>query len=243
MKEIRKRGGRFIVNGRVSKRLAGPTIPVCMDCNNTWMSTIENNVKPLVILMLDNAWPLSRSDQTLLATWATKIALSLDLATGSPVIPRGFGYDLRIHKQPQAGVRVWLGAYTSMTDALAIHVWDVMSEDAESEEIVGRCITFSVVRMVFQVFIPFWDAELSERLTDFGGNIRGIWPPESDFFDWPPRHYFDELSIVALSKRIYDNREPVVVEVNLKQAVIRPPSGEPDLPELAKYLSRQRPKA
>jgi hypothetical protein len=49
---------------------------VCADCNNGWMSELEDEVKPVLTPLLKNhRTTLTRDDQILLATWATKTGL------------------------------------------------------------------------------------------------------------------------------------------------------------------------
>jgi hypothetical protein len=76
---------------------------------------------------------------------------------------------------------------------------------------------FLIVRIVFQVFIPFADGTLAP-LETFNGSVVQLWPRQSPTLDWPPRYQFDGHSVNALAVRIYDNREPVITEVTLKEA-------------------------
>jgi hypothetical protein len=220
LRELSRRGAGVRKHGRLTTKIIGPTIPVCRDCNNTWMSTIENDVKDLITALVDQTRVIDRREQELLALWATKVALLLDAASDNPVIPRGFGHDLRIHKRPHAGVHVWTAAYVEPTDTLAVRTWRIMAED--EDRVTGLLITFTIPKIAFQVFFPFFDGELA-RLEDFADSVFRLWPPEGRAIDWPPAYYFDGTSLPALSKRIYDNRSPVEMQVNLNRAKRLPP--------------------
>jgi hypothetical protein len=86
----------------------------------------------------------------------------------------------------------------------------IMSEGTGDEEnVIGYCLTFTCFRVTFQVFIPFVTGDLAP-LEDFHGSVVQIWPPLVKSVDWPPSHRFDDTSVAALSRRIYNNRKPVV---------------------------------
>src|SRR5580704_2096999 len=55
---------------------------ICEDCNSVWLSRLERRVKPLLAPMAVSAQPtaLSPASQQLIATWAVKTVLLLELA-------------------------------------------------------------------------------------------------------------------------------------------------------------------
>jgi len=90
----------------------GATAPVCRKCNNRWLSVLENDTKPVLGPMIrGEEQRLFADQQRLLATWALKTAMMLDLASGDPVIPAGFFHALRQQRQPFPSSFVFLGAY------------------------------------------------------------------------------------------------------------------------------------
>src|SRR6266508_2629033 len=73
------------------------TAPVCVTCNNRWLSVLEKDVQPVLgPLIHGEERTLAPDEQRLLATWAIKTALMLDLGGGRPLIPTGFYYDFRL---------------------------------------------------------------------------------------------------------------------------------------------------
>ncbi|WP_344610663.1 hypothetical protein [Dactylosporangium salmoneum] len=223
IRELQSRGAGTIRDGRWVARISLPTIPVCIDCNNTWMSTMEQDVKPQLISLFDNVTLVDRFNQVRLATWATKIALLLDAAGPNPLIPRGFGHDLRIRKQPHRGIWVWMATYSDVADVLPVHPWLILPPaGGDSDEVHAVCITFSVFRVAFQVLIPLVGGGPAE-LETFGNSVVQIWPPGPDDIDWPLPYFFDRESIVAFSRRIYDNRESVPLHVALTASVRQAP--------------------
>lgn len=44
---------------------------VCADCNNGWMSLLQQKAKPILSKLIKNEWPvLSQNDQAIMSTWA-----------------------------------------------------------------------------------------------------------------------------------------------------------------------------
>ncbi len=226
LRYLESRGTRMIRDNRARRQLGGLLTPVCNDCNNTWMSTIENDVKEAIISMFAIARSLTMPEQERIALWAAVKAISFDMSSGAPVLPRYFGHYLNIKRRPHPGMRVWIAAYTDMSSVLETHSWRILtakSQPSDPDELLGYCVTFSIVHVAFQVFIPIMDGSLSE-LENFNGSILQIWPPTSDEVAWPPEWQFDRHSIVALARRIYDNRVPVVMDVTLNRTTFhRPP--------------------
>lgn len=221
LKELRRYGARSKHEGRWSTKIVGYTTPVCEDCNHRWMSTVEHDVKDLMISMFFHTRLLNQYEQDRLALWAAMKANLFDAASDKPVVPRGFGHDLNIHRQPHRGMYVWMAAYTDKNPLVVIPRLIFASEHDEGigeDRLIGWCVTFTIVRIVFQVFIPFVDGTLAP-LETFNDSVVQLWPRQSPTLDWPPRYQFDRDSVQALAVRIYDNREPVITEVTLKEAV------------------------
>jgi hypothetical protein len=89
------------------------TAPVCTRCNNRWLSVLEKDAQRILAPMIHrpDTVTLTTEDQRLLATWAVKTAMMLDLASAEPVIPAGFYHAFRQARAPLPGNWVWLGAY------------------------------------------------------------------------------------------------------------------------------------
>jgi hypothetical protein len=227
LRYLESRGARMIRDDRPAKRLGGLVTPVCNDCNNTWMSTIENDVKDIIFSMFTSARILSVPEQERIALWAAVKAILFDMASGEPILPRGFGHYLNIKRRPHPGMRIWIAAYLDMGSVLETHPWRIVTPKSNfsgSDGLLGYCITFSIIHVAFQVFVPIMEGSLAE-LENFGGSTLQIYPATLEGVTWPPKWQFDRHSIVALARRIYDNREPVVMNVTLNRTTIhRPPS-------------------
>ncbi|WP_433052566.1 hypothetical protein [Dactylosporangium sp. CS-033363] len=226
LRYLESRGARMVRDDRTARRLGGLVTPVCNDCNNTWMSTIENDVKYIIVSMLNEPRGISIDEQRRLALWAAVKGVLFDRVGGAPVLPLGVGHDLNIKRRPHPEMRIWIAAYSDMSSVLEAHPWRIFTPKGSSsdhpDELLGYCMTFSIVHLVFQVFVPIIGGSLAE-LENFDGSVLQIWPTAAEELSWPPRWQFDRHSIVALARRIFDNREPVEMEVTLKRTDIHEP--------------------
>ncbi len=217
LRELYRRGARRL-DGHPSRQLAGPTTPVCARCNSTWMSVIENDTKDLVISLIDNARPLGQQEQLQLATWAAMKALLFETRLSTRSAPRALAHDLRIGRKPPEGVHVWAGAYCGERGRLQAIPWPIYDKDGVT--ILAVCITFTVVRIAFQVFIPFQLGGSLAPLQSFHDSVKMLYPNPTASLVWPPEFCFDEESIEALARRIFNNREPVTREVTMRRSSI-----------------------
>lgn len=109
-RELQKRGAT-LTGDIVARNRIEVTVPVCGDCNNKWMSVLENDCKQLMISMENAAKKgnpsieLSTAQQTRIATWAVKTAYLID-AWRAPVVPRGFLHQFALQRVPDGN---WIG--------------------------------------------------------------------------------------------------------------------------------------
>jgi hypothetical protein len=127
---------------------------------------------------------LSVDAQRLLATWAVKTALMLDLSRETPVIQAGFYRDFRLQRRPFDSHVVMLGAYNGGNVVRAYHHESRLGA-GEGHPPVGFVTTFTVFRTLFQVVGHFTSGSATwrddRRLTV---GLHTIWPT-SGAIDWP----------------------------------------------------------
>ncbi|MFD3583491.1 hypothetical protein [Streptomyces sp. NPDC058683] len=123
---------------------------------------------------------LDEHAQGRLALWAPKMAILLD-ATGSNTVPHGAGQGLEIFGQPHHGMRVWIAAYRDVNPLTWVSRPIYIPGDDSSNDFLGLCITFSVVKVAFQVLIPFYEGDLARRPIpcSTGHRDTGSTPPPS----------------------------------------------------------------
>jgi hypothetical protein len=86
---------------------------VCGECNNGWMSRLQNRAKPILLpLILGEKAQLRRTAQTLIASWATMTAMVAEFAIPSTVTsPQSERVWFQANQVPAPNWRVWLGHY------------------------------------------------------------------------------------------------------------------------------------
>ncbi len=180
------------------------TAPICLTCNNRWLAVLENDVQPVLApLIRGEERMLSSKDQHLLAAWAVKTALMLDLFSGKPVIPTGFYYNFRLRRCPHEGQIVWLGAYRDWHYAAwaqhgGLHVG--VSADEPPNAFVS---TFTAFRVVFQVAGAFDRGITFNEGRLLAAALARVWPPSEQSVDWPPKKLaFGDESLAELAQSV-----------------------------------------
>jgi hypothetical protein len=180
---------------------------VCKNCNTGWMSELEYAVS-LVLEPVDLAGRvLSQDEQTLLATWAMKTALTMNAAQPlhQRTIPvetaRAFGR----HRDLPQGTRVWLASYTGSEDQIpASIVLGIDLDDRQDSRRAWRDLSFStfvVGPFVFQVFCGAPSVGEMEFNRAPEARIAQLWPtglPAS----WRASPGFDGAGLVRFAEEI-----------------------------------------
>ncbi|MGH9033243.1 MAG: hypothetical protein ACRDZV_14050 [Acidimicrobiia bacterium] len=140
----------------------------------------------------------------MLAAWAAKTALMLDLATGAPTIPTGFYHEFRQLRTALPSQAVWLAAYLGRNTAIwAVHRGLHIGIGGE-EPPNAFVTTFNVFRIVFQVVGHFTKGGATvadARLVSAA--LSSIWPPRPDPIDWPrDRLAFNDEALRKLAASI-----------------------------------------
>jgi hypothetical protein len=181
------------------------TAPICMTCNNRWLSVLENDTKPLLTRMLRGEdQRLFHDEQKLLATWALKTAMMLDLASGQPVIPVGFLQALRQLRQPFPSSLVWIAGYGGSTWATWAQHSGLHLGVTEEQRPNGFVTTFTVFRVAFQVVGHFTHGgAVFDDNRIYAPALAQIFPLKSLPVERPPNHVvFDDEWLEKLAVSI-----------------------------------------
>jgi hypothetical protein len=193
---------RFERGGPFSRRVR----IVCKDCNNGWMSRLENEAKPLLLQMFSATGqiPLDQSMQLLLARWGFKTTAVLAQVTESPApFPLEHCRELRRENQPPKQSQIWIGTASIRSEPLGPQLAGFYYEPHEATvesgqgpiRFPGYHARFCLFNVVFEVF-GFTSNVVSLRLewTEEGQRaLVPIWPPESRAISWPPPEGVDTL--------------------------------------------------
>jgi hypothetical protein len=171
---------------------------VCGTCNRGWMGQLEDRVAPILRpTVLGNLTRLGLEDQRLVALWAAKTAMVLDVAApDSGIIPEEHFDFLYRERHPPPHTLVWLAAYAldagepgEMVRAYGLYsrvvglTWHVSTGDLN-----GYLSTFSAGYLVVQVMtlaVPD-DYPPTEVGTVSDAPFVHVWPPVPRLLTWPP---------------------------------------------------------
>ncbi len=182
---------------------------VCEPCNSGWMSDLETAVSLLLDLEALDGRPLSPDEQTLLATWAMKTALTMDAAQSpeNRVIPFEVARSFGRNRQLPDGAEVWLASYTGRDDQIpAFAGLGIDLDDCQNPRRGWRDIavsTFVVGPFVFQVFsaIGALGTTTLERTFPPGTHIARLWPIEDPAI-WRHQPGLGAAEVVAFAEQI-----------------------------------------
>jgi hypothetical protein len=179
---------------RRSKTIEITVSTVCRYCNHHWMSDLETEGSPMLKPMLKgNPQGMSIEQQALLATWATKTAMTLDqtYAPSERVFPASACKWLMENTLPSPGVIVHFGRYVGNGDFLALVHNDLYRRAIPVGTRPGPPdASRSFIRidqLIMEVTIT-QDAKLDLRATgrDINDMILKVWPSAAPVA-WPPR--------------------------------------------------------
>jgi hypothetical protein len=190
---------------------------VCKTCNLNWMRKLDNRIMKFMRPSIhhEERTQLNQRKQAALATWATKVALLLQLRTHDLVVAHpelyesGFGYVpddnlaaiRRCKSRPPERTRVWLGAVHSH-DVLPkfAHCGGGLAAFEDSEQHNGLALPvrhgyfelFVLGRLVF--YLTGWEIAYDKEMPDInpqaivgGRAMRRIWPTSEQVTEWPPQ--------------------------------------------------------
>jgi len=185
---------KITTGGRTrSAQMLNVTAPICRECNTRWLSTLENDVRPILAPMIvGQPQRLMAAEQEKLAAWAAKTALMIDLAhRGQSIIPEGFYRDLRLRRSALPSHTVIISNYGGNWAAWAQGQTLRADPSDDSSRPVGFVITFTVFRVVFQVMGHFTagSMEVNEGRWQYAPCIERIWPIWKMPVQWPKSHY------------------------------------------------------
>jgi hypothetical protein len=212
-RELRKLGVQLTGHGVRGNRIE-ITVPVCATCNNTWMSVLENDTRPVLMAMVDAAKAgnapitLSLDHQVLLATWAVKTAYLIDVHRG-PVVPRGFLHQLGLQRRPNDYTVVWVAGFTPDAAARAERRdlnFLTRSGEPTNNSPNAFAVTFTILNVLFQVLGNFNDSNFTveDARDQYKPALFQIWPSPVENLRWPPAFGFSAISWNGLIDSIND---------------------------------------
>lgn len=196
----------LLVRGVYEKKPGAPFVPVCHNCNTRWMSTLEQDAMRHLPELWEEEFRFDAERQRILASWAICRAIVLDRLSSPPSIPRGFGHDLRVTRQPPSdgAVSVW----AILLEEPEMPSWIIrrlkvapVNDFVEPEQPNFTCVTFSVYNVLFQVLFSFHFGQytLQENYA-FSVALTQLWPLGKQPVTWP-RGRVNSPGAIALAER------------------------------------------
>jgi hypothetical protein len=178
----------------------------CQECNGGWMSDLELGVSRLLHPEALDGRPLTEDERGLLATWATKTALTLNAAESPERQIIAWDLARRFGRQrcPLENVRVWIASFTGGEDqVLALSASGIDLDDRQDGERGWRdvaVLTFVVGPFVFKVLVAGVPEAMAITLAP-GGYVQQLWPVESAVV-WRREPGLGLQEVVALAEQI-----------------------------------------
>lgn len=188
----------YTAGGLVDRDVQRPTrmptvvVPcVCTDCNNGWMSALENRVKPFFEPMVrGQKVVLTLEQQVDLATWASKTVIAMEYHEPSTAVSTPEDRSLvRTERRPPHHHRARLAHRDEMHESLIVKTLVARSEPAAADDPPDAFATLLVLGFCV---IQVWGGHgtdpgpgLTQPGTKIGRAIM-IWPPTMHAVEWPP---------------------------------------------------------
>ena len=148
------RASRRTVTGYNTARVPG----FCKNCNNGWMSQLEQAACPLLLPMIQGEYTkLTTAEQAVVASWVTKTALVFDQRAKHrrPLVSADILTEFGAHRRPIPGSRVLLAQYGSNDWTLNHFVGGLPAVYADgTEKVVVAIVTLSLGKLVMQLICP-----------------------------------------------------------------------------------------
>ena len=166
---------------------------VCKDCNNCWMSKLENNFKPILNKLLikrQNLTSLNKYERQTIALWSFKTALVINAGSNyRRIIPESHYIHLYEHQTLIKNVRIDVGFIKSKNDLLwrQSNIGFGLALDSEENDIIERmAISYKIslqikfIGMRISFFPLAKESGYQINFSALDKNIR-IWPYSKNF--------------------------------------------------------------
>ena len=168
---------------------------ICRECNNGWMSDLEDAVRPILIpIFEDKTVFLSQDQQATLGTWVMKIVFLNDTTRGRNEAHRFYTKDETLafgsSRQLPDFTTIWIGRLTDVRRAIT---GTQFATTDERGVLTGLATTLTNEHFVAQVLTLKLDPEPEGPATielkmepgEWDSVLSRIWHPEHPQINWP----------------------------------------------------------
>jgi len=174
---------------------------VCIECNNGWMSQLEERTRPILAPMaMGQPSEIATVDQIVLATWAVKTAIVSEwLGQETPIYTEADRHVVMNQDRPPAHCQVRLAAYEGTGLPLAVYrmVYGLNRASLPVER-YASLVTLIIGCAVLQVFADRGQLEQALVKGPGGGPFHlNVFPPRLNTVSWPPSNTLDDQTLQA----------------------------------------------
>lgn len=179
---------------------------VCRECNQGWMSTLEQEAKPVLTPLIQGQRRLVQGAQALIATWMIKTAMMCELGRLRPAqefTPASHHRHVFEHQQPPPGSCVWAGGYAG-GKTVAVHQ-RLLRLHSSTGEASAFASTITLGALLLQAFW-FWDYPDGIEIQR-GWGLPQLWPnPAPAGLMLPPDHPLSDHEVQQLADSFLSRR-------------------------------------
>jgi hypothetical protein len=207
-----ERGGHKLGTWQTKTPQLLPAKCVCGNCNNGWMSKLENEMKPIVDSILDEQFrALDVSSQAVIAVWAIKTAMALEAL----YLERGFFYSENERQNMRAvsaipeRTSIWIGKCVNQPNIYSAGK-DLRTAPG-GKEVKAFVTTMAFGSLALQVVSIRITANLPKEMQVTYDTREGpwdkillrVWPLIPYSQQWPPSYGLDgDWGLEALTERL-----------------------------------------
>ena len=196
-KKLKRQGQLFTTKFRV----------VCSDCNNGWMSRLEEAVKPMFLKMIrGEKVSLHKSDQELLSRWiAVKVIIGEHADKGIHVTPRLDRSKLKEENKIPEYFVIYICSHDSQADTAWLRISNTLALSAKgpnpplgSMKRNTQSIAFICGRVFIFVFATReQDIDAAEFIKM--KSLKQLWPQKIEIIEWPTPKLVTEREMSKLA--------------------------------------------
>jgi hypothetical protein len=166
---------------------------VCDTCRHSWMQRLDDDVRTtLTAMIVGDATTLTPEQQRLLARWAAKTAVLMELAYESPNRTPPFVCEHLRRAELHPGTQVLIGKYDGNLQILT-HERDLFSTTIDATKHYLSQSTFVIGKVLIQVFADPWKNRAPELADDSSAMLLPLTSTHDRTLNWPPRTSIDDV--------------------------------------------------
>jgi hypothetical protein len=192
---------------------------VCRQCNNIWMSRLQEEAKPyLVPMLIGEDIRLLKKGQVVVAAWATMMVMVSEYLTDDMVaIPAADRRRLHIHRLPPSRWRIWIGQHRREAHPLFAHNVVPLGTEKEFEALTDEtsvtpntqtstiCLGDNLVIHVMGASRVWRMIRRWQLPRELGGTMAQIWPVQTPMVLWPTSPMaLNDAGLDLLSQHFFD---------------------------------------